>query len=199
MKPRFFRTQQAFRTWLEKNHEARMELIVGYWKKDTNKPSVTWAETRDEALCFGWIDGVRRRIDDERFCVRFTPRNPKSVWSDVNIARVKAMIEEGRMTPAGMAAFERRDERKTALYSYERKNAELSGDLLRLFVRNRCAYDFFRAQPPGYQRKSAHWVMSAKRESTRLRRFNGLMAACEAGERVAQLQPSAKNKKKAGE
>lgn len=187
MKPHFFKTQAAFRAWLEKNHNRKQELVVGYWKKSTRKASVTWEESRDEALCFGWIDGIRRKIDDESYCIRFTPRKPTSIWSAVNVARVDAMIAQKKMTPAGMAAFDKRDEKKTAVYSYERETAKISGDLLVRFKAHKAAHAFFMKQPPGYRRVASYWVVSAKREATRLRRLDQLIEVSEQEERLPQV------------
>lgn len=184
MKPRFFRTPSAFRKWLEKNHDAKTELLVGFWKKGTGRPSMTWPESVDEALSFGWIDGIRRRIDDESYSIRFTPRKRGSTWSAINIRRVAELRELGRMHPAGERAFEARTEQNSRIYSYEKKPASLDPELEKRFRANREAWTYFSSQPPGYRRVAIHWVMSAKRESTRERRLATLIDDSAHGRRI---------------
>ncbi len=183
--PKFFRTPKHFRAWLAKNHDRRDVLWVGYYRKDTGRPSITWPESVDEALCFGWIDGIRKKVDDISYKVRFTPRRAKSVWSVVNIARIAVLTKEGRMQPAGTAAFERRNENNTRRYSFEnRATAKLSRADEREFRRDREAWKFFDAQPPGYKRLAAFWVIDAKRKETRRARLERLIATSRARRRI---------------
>ena len=171
MKPTFFESPDDFREWLERNHDSAEELVTGLHKTSSGKPSITLREAQDEAICFGWIDGVAHGLDESSYTIRFTPRKPKSVWSAVNIKRAHALIGAGRMTPAGLAAFEKRDERRAKQYSYERENPDFDAASEHTFRGNTAAWDFFRAQPPGYQRLQTWWVMSAKTEPTRARRL----------------------------
>ena len=184
---RFFRTPAEFRRWLEKNHERETELWVGFHKKGSGRPSITWPESVDEALSFGWIDGVRRSIDEESYEIRFTPRKPRSIWSAVNTRRMKELIEEGRVAEAGIRAFERRSEARSGVYSFEqRKDAKLDPALEKRFRARAKAWRFFETQPPGYRRLAAFWVMSAKKEETRTRRLDELIARSAKGERLPQ-------------
>jgi uncharacterized protein YdeI (YjbR/CyaY-like superfamily) len=188
MEPIFFESPAELRRWLEQNHETETELIVGAYRKATGKPSVTWPQIVDEALCFGWIDGIRRGIDDESWSIRLTPRKPTSNWSSVNIGRVAELEKEGRMTPAGRAAFERRSAERSGIYSYEqRKKARLDPDQERELRANEAAYEFFRSQPPGYRRTATHWVVSAKREETRRKRLATLIEDSANGRRLRHL------------
>src|SRR5436305_12287816 len=171
MQPRFFKTPADFRKWLAKNHASATELLVGFYKKDSGKPSITWPESVDEARSFGWIDGVRRRIDDISYSIRFTPRKKTSTWSTINIARVAELTKLGRMQPAGLRAFAQRRAEKSAIYSYENEVRTLSAEDEKKFRANRNAWEFFNAQPPGYRRVSIYWVTSAKKEETRARRL----------------------------
>ncbi|MBL8996500.1 MAG: YdeI/OmpD-associated family protein [Gemmatimonadetes bacterium] len=181
----YFRSAAAFRRWLAKHHATATELLVGYHKKGTGVSSMTWPESVDEALCYGWIDGVRRRVDEARYSIRFTPRRAKSIWSAVNIARVKVLTREGRIRPAGLAAYERRDEKRSAIYAYESvKRATLTPAQRRLLKRSRQAWTFWEAQPPSYRQRCSHWVTTAKQESTRERRLARLITACEVGKRI---------------
>jgi len=184
MKPTFFPTPAAFRRWLEKNHEKATELLVGFYKRDSGKPSITWPESVDQALCFGWIDGVRRRIDDVSYSIRFTPRRRGSIWSAINIRRATALTEEGLMSPAGLRAFEARDEKKSAIYSYENRPRTLPPEAEKAFRANKKAWEYFNAQPPWYRRVATHWVVSAKKEETRARRLATLIADSAAGRRI---------------
>lgn len=189
--PLFF-TAEEFRRWLDEHHANAVEVWIGFHRKATNRPTMTWSESVDEALCYGWIDGVRKTIDAERYVIRFSPRKPVSIWSDVNSAKVKKLIDEGRMRPSGMAAWERRDEAKSGIYSFERKAATLSDTQLEAFRKNRVAWKFFEAQPPGYRRLAAHYVSSAKREETREKRLAVLIAHSGKGERLPGLSRPAK-------
>jgi uncharacterized protein YdeI (YjbR/CyaY-like superfamily) len=186
--PTFFETPADFRAWLEEHHESEKELLVGFYKKGSGRPSITWPESVDEALCFGWIDGIRRGIDEESYSIRFTPRKPTSNWSSVNVARVAELTKEGRMRPAGTAAFERRSEARSGIYSYEqRKEAKLEPAQQREFEAHPKAWAFFNDQPPGYRRTATHWVVRAKREETRAKRLATLIEDSAAGRRLRHL------------
>jgi uncharacterized protein YdeI (YjbR/CyaY-like superfamily) len=186
--PTFFATPDEFRAWLEANHDTARELLVGFRKVGTGQPSITWPQSVDEALCFGWIDGVRRRIDDASYSIRFTPRKKRSIWSAVNIARVKELTQLGRMRPAGLAAFEARADERSAIYSHEqRENAALSEADEREFRANEAAWAFFQKQPPSYRKAAAWWVVSAKKEETRRRRLLTLIADSAEGRTIKEL------------
>lgn len=171
MKPIFFETPAELRRWLERNHDKAAELLVGFYKKDSGRRSITWPESVDEALCFGWIDGVRKRIDDVSYTIRFTPRKRGSNWSAVNIRRVGELTKLGLMQPAGLKAFEARTAEKSAIYAYENAPKELPAAEEKKFRANRKAWTYFNAQAPSYRRVAIYWVMSAKREETRARRL----------------------------
>jgi uncharacterized protein YdeI (YjbR/CyaY-like superfamily) len=187
MKPTFFPTASAFREWLAKHHTTERELLVGLFKKGSGEPSITWPESVDEALCFGWIDGVRKRIDDRSYTIRFTPRRPGSTWSKVNISRARELIEQGRMQPAGQAAFEARKENRSAVYSYEQRRPQLEPPYDRLLRRDDAAWEFFQSQPPSYRKTVSWWIVSAKREDTRLRRLEKLRACSAKGQRIPEF------------
>ncbi|MEP7009955.1 MAG: YdeI/OmpD-associated family protein [Acidobacteriota bacterium] len=183
--PRFFARPADFRRWLAAHHAKESALVVGYYKLGSGRPSLTWPESVDEALCFGWIDGVRRRLDEESYAIRFTPRKPDSTWSAINIRRMAELIAEGRVQPAGLAAFEKRSEKKSAIYSYEqREAAAFDAGFERRFRARKAAWTFFAAQPPGYRQLSTYWVMTAKREETREKRLEKLIEVSEAGKRI---------------
>ncbi len=184
MNPKFFPTQSDFRRWLEDNHEQETEIIVGYYKVGSGKSSMTWSESVDEALCFGWIDGVRRKVDEESYCIRFTPRKVNSIWSAVNIAKVAELTAKGLMKPKGIAAFERRDAKKSAIYAYENEAKQFSGEFERRFKANKKAWDFFESQANWYKKQMTNWVMSAKQEATRERRLEKLIGESENEKRV---------------
>lgn len=192
MEPRgvtHFATCGLFRAWLEAHHTSAEELWVGYWKKATGRPSVTWEETVDEALCFGWIDGLRKRVDDETYTIRFTPRRPTSIWSHRNIERFEALSAAGRVSPPGHAAYSRRTEAQSGVYSFEQTtDPELSDDYLARLRADDAAWLDWEARPPGYRRQVTHWVMSAKRESTRERRLAALIEDSAAGRKVKPLR-----------
>lgn len=188
MEPVFFANPSAFRDWLSRNHGTVDELWVGFYKKATGKPSMTWPESVDEALCFGWIDGVRKARDEESYVIRFTPRRSGSAWSLRNVKRIEALIEQGRMAAPGLEAWEKRDDGKTGIYSFERDKARLGEARERAFRSNRRAWEYFQSQPPGYRKQCAWWVISAKREETRDRRFDTLVECCEAGEVIPPLR-----------
>jgi uncharacterized protein YdeI (YjbR/CyaY-like superfamily) len=188
MKPKFFRSPAAFYKWLEKNHDTATEVWVGFYKKATGKPSLTWSQSVDQALCFGWIDGIRKGIDEDSYKMRFTPRKPGSNWSAINVAKVAELKKQGLMRPAGLAAFERRRVDKTGVYSYEqRKDAAFDDAQLKAFKANRKAWTFFSAQAAGYRRTATYWVISAKREDTRTRRLQALIDDSENGRRLSHL------------
>jgi uncharacterized protein YdeI (YjbR/CyaY-like superfamily) len=172
MTPIFFTNQTSFRMWLEKNHKTETELLVGFYKKNSGRPNMSWSQSVDEALCFGWIDGVRRSIDEDSYCIRFTPRRPSSTWSSVNINKVEELIKLGLMQPAGLEIYKQRKEKKTGAASYESRAKKLDDYLEIKFKANRIAWEFFSRQAPSYQKTIIHWIMSAKQESTRLLRLD---------------------------
>lgn len=184
MAPKFFKTPSAFRKWLAANHSKAKELFVGFYKKDSGKPSLTWPESVDEALCFGWIDGVRKTIDDESYMIRFSPRKPESIWSAVNIRNVKRLTAEKRMQPAGLKVFAARKENRSGIYAYEQRPAELVEPYTSQFKKNKAAWKFFQAQPPYYRKTLTWWIVSAKQEKTRLDRLAKLIDASARGQRL---------------
>ena len=190
--PIFFKGPKEYRAWLEKNHESAKELWIGFYRKSTGKPSLTWEQTVDESLCFGWIDGIRKSIDDESFKQRVTPRRRTSVWSQINIRKIGELSAAGRMLPAGLAAFEHRDIKKT--YSYETFAAPLGREREKVFRANKQAWEFWQAQPPGYKRIASWYVVSAKQEATRQRRLERLIVDSAAGRRIGTLEPKKTNK-----
>lgn len=186
--PTFFQEAADFRAWLEQHHTSAEHLWVGYYKKATGKPSVTWEDTVDEALCYGWIDGIRKSRDDESYFIRFTPRRPKSVWSQRNLELVERLTAKGRMMPAGLEAFAHKDVHPDSGYRVA-DDAELTGEMIERFKSNPDAWNFYQEQPPGYRRQSARWVTSAKREETRDRRLSTLIDDSANGRRIKQLRP----------
>ena len=194
MKPTFFASGGEFRAWLERHHDREKELLVGFVKKAAarlkrSRDPMTYQDALDEALAFGWIDGVRRGLDPARYTIRFTPRKPRSIWSKVNIRHVNRLIAAGRMTPAGMQAFEARSAARSGIYGYEREPQAFDATAERTFAANPTAKTFFDAQPPGYRRIITHWVMSAKKEDTRARRLARLIDKSTRGQRVDFLKP----------
>ncbi len=187
MTPIYFGSPAAFRTWLEQNHTQTEPLIVGYFKKKTGQPSLTWSESVDEALCFGWIDGVRRTVDADRYTVRFTPRKVGSVWSTINVAKVQALLDQGRMQPAGLKAFEHRQAHRSGIYSHEQKDVELPEPYLGVLQADATAWSFFESQSASYRKAVSWWVTSAKQEKTRLTRLAKLVASSANAERVPQF------------
>jgi uncharacterized protein YdeI (YjbR/CyaY-like superfamily) len=190
MTPHFFRNPREWRRWLSANHDKVNELWVGFHKLASGKASVTYHEALDEALAFGWIDGVRKSVDSMSYRIRFTPRKPKSIWSAVNLARVNALIAAGRMSRHGLAVYEQRDEAKTNRYSFEQKTCAFTPAQERTFKANREAWTFFSTQPPGYRRVSTWWVVSAKKEETKARRLAILIEDSAAGRRLALVSAS---------
>jgi uncharacterized protein YdeI (YjbR/CyaY-like superfamily) len=187
-KPRFFATPAAFRDWLAANHARAPELLVGFRKRGSGKPSITWPESVDQALCFGWIDGVRRRVDEDSYTIRFSPRRATSIWSTVNTRRFEALRKQGLVAPAGQAAFDRRQAKRSGVYSFEQKAApELAPQQRRLFAAHRAAWTYFQARPPWYQRAATWWVVSAKRPETRDKRLRTLIADSAAGRAIGPL------------
>jgi uncharacterized protein YdeI (YjbR/CyaY-like superfamily) len=186
-KARFFRSPAQFRAWLERHHDAARELLVGYYKAGTGKPSMSWPESVDEALCFGWIDGVRKRVDELRYTIRFTPRKNGSVWSSVNIKRARVLAEQGRMRAVGLRAFEARRENRSGVYSYERRPATLVEPYASMLARNAAARNFFEGQAPSYARTATWWVISARKEETRLKRARTLVDLSARGELIPQF------------
>ena len=189
MTPTFFRTPADFRSWLDRHHAAEKELWVGFYKVKSGKKGMVYRGALDEALCYGWIDGLVRRVDEESYAQRFTPRKKDSTWSLVNIRRVKELIANGRMHAAGLAAFEGRDEKKAGLYSFEQSQVRLAPAFARQLKANPAARAFFEAQPPGYRRLATWWVMSAKKDETRARRFVTLLDDSAAGRRIKAATP----------
>jgi len=195
VKPTFFATPADFRRWLSKNHRSAEELWVGFHKKGTGRLSITWPESVDEALCVGWIDGIRKSVNADSYMIRFTPRRRGSIWSNVNIKRAGDLIAGKRMKPAGVAAFEARTPEKSGVYLFEqRESPELGADAKAAFKANAKAWKFFTGQPPGYQRLATWWVVSAKLEATRLARLEKLITHCANGERLPQWVRPAKKK-----
>ncbi len=189
----FFSTPDDFRKWLEENHEKETELWVGYYKKATKKPGITWPESVDQALCFGWIDGLRKRIDEEAYRIRFTPRKPSSHWSVVNIKRIKELKKDGLVEPSGLEAFKKRTKEKTAKASYEQKNAVLPANYSAQLKKNKRAWKFFSENiSPSIQKQCIWWVISAKKEETRLRRLATLIECSEKREVIPPLKWSKK-------
>ena len=184
MTPRFFKTPATFRRWLAANHAKSKELWVGFYKKDSGQLSITWPESVDEALCFGWIDGVRKSLDSQSYVIRFSPRKPNSIWSAVNMRNVERLIKADRMQPAGMRAYEARKEFRSGIYSYEQRSPELVEPYATTLKSNTAAWKFFSAQPPGYRKMMNWWIVSAKREETRLARLSRLIEASENSERI---------------
>lgn len=187
MEPTFFPTPADFRAWLEKYHATEPELVVGFYKKDSGKTSITWPESVDEALCFGWIDGVRKRRDDQSYTIRFTPRKPGSIWSAVNIKNVEKLIAEGRTQPAGLSAFEKRSDEKSVVYSYERAKATLSEAEEQEFRSNVPAWEYFETRPRSYRKAAVWWVISAKKDETRRARFEKLIDLSAQGQDISQF------------
>ena len=184
MKPRFFKTPAAFAAWLDEHHAGAAELLVGFHKKDSGRPSMTWPESVDCALCYGWIDGVRKRVDDDSYTIRFSPRRTRSVWSAVNIKRVGELEALGLMRPAGIKAFAARTENRSGIYAYEQRTDTLPAAYAKIMRKNKPAWDFFQAQPPSYRKKLGWWIVSAKQEATRLKRLTRLIEVSAAGRRL---------------
>lgn len=185
-----FASADAWRSWLEEHYATEREAWVGFFRAHVSEPGISYEEAVEVALCFGWIDGIVRRVDDRRYMHRFSPRQARSPWSRVNVEKVRRLVREGRMHPAGLAAFERRREDRTGAYSYEDRPKDLDQDSRRRFQAHPVAWKFFQAQPPGYRRTVAHWVLSARRPSTRSRRLEIVLQASQKGERIDLLSPA---------
>lgn len=186
-KPRFFTSADRFRQWLESHHDSDTEIVVGFHRIDTGRPSMTWAEAVREALCFGWIDGIVKRLDDTRYTRRFTPRKPGSIWSAVNIRHAEQLIAEGRMHPAGLAAFGARTANRSGIYSFEQRSVDLPEPFASALRANAKALAFWEGQPASYRKAATWWVVSAKQDATRHRRMKSLVEYCRTGERVPQF------------
>lgn len=186
-KPKFFATPEKFREWLEKNHASANELLVGFHKKSSGKKSITYAEALDEALCFGWIDGVKRSLNETSYTQRFTPRRARSIWSLVNVKHVERLKKEGRMHAAGLAAYEQRDPKRTGIYAFENAPRDLSAEYEKQFRKVKGAWEYFQTYPPYLKKTASFWVMSAKKEETRSARLQRLIESCAKGERIGVL------------
>jgi uncharacterized protein YdeI (YjbR/CyaY-like superfamily) len=184
MTARYFKSSAEFRRWLAAHHASETELLVGFYKKASGKRGISYKEAVDEALCFGWIDGIKKRVDEERYTHRFTPRRAGSIWSLINATRVKELTAQQRMTKAGLEVYERRDPKKTGIYSFENRPTALDAAYQREFKTHAAAWTFFRAQPPGYQRLMTFWLMSAKQQETQRRRLAALIKASTEGKRI---------------
>lgn len=188
MKPKFFANQSGFRKWLEKKHEKEKELWVGYYKKGSGKANYSWSQTVDEALCFGWIDGIRKSINDVSYMIRFTPRKPKSTWSKININKVKKLKSLGLMHPAGIKAYNKREEKNSQIYSFEQQKIKLKKQYELKFKANKKAWIFFQSLTPSTKNLSIGWVMSAKKEETSLKRLDTLIKSSEEGKVIPPLR-----------
>ena len=190
MSPRFFRTAAEWHAWLARNHGREKDLLLGFYKKDAGRAGITYAEALDEALCFGWIDGVRRSRDASSYTIRFSPRRPRSIWSQVNLRHMARLIAAGRVQPPGRAAYDARDEKRMKMYAFERGEAEMDAAQLTKVSATRKAWEFWSKQPPGYRKTITWWVIGAKKEETRQRRLKALVAACARGQRLGLLNPA---------
>ena len=186
MKPKFFRTATDFGTWLEKNHATATELWVGFYTKNSGKPSITWPESVDQALCFGWIDGIRKRVDEISYQIRFTPRRRGSIWSAINIKRAEELVRQKQMRSSGLKAFAARIENKSGIYSYEQRSTELQQPYAKLLKKNKAAWNFFGTQSPSYRKMVGWWIISAKKEETRMARLTKLISESAKGKRLLQ-------------
>jgi len=196
MKPKFFSSPEQFRQWLEQSHDSAEELLVGFHKKDSGKKSVTYAQALDEALCYGWIDGVRKSLDETRYTIRFTPRKPKSIWSNVNVRHVERLQKEGRMAEPGLRAYARRDPKRTGIYAFENEAREFSPEFEKRFRDNKAAWQFFQTEPPSIRRTCIFWVMSAKKEETRARRLDQLITRAAQGIRSGVMETKSRTDQK---
>jgi uncharacterized protein YdeI (YjbR/CyaY-like superfamily) len=189
MRPTFFSSPEKFRAWLEQNHARESELLVGFHKKSSGKKSVSYAEALDEALCFGWIDGVRKNLDETSYTIRFTPRKPRSIWSNINVNHVERLKNEGRMHAAGLEAYARRDPERTGIYAFENEPRQLSPAYEKIFRQNKEAWKFFETMAPSLKKVSIYWIMNAKKEETRLRRLRHVIENSEKGVKSGVLEP----------
>lgn len=193
MKITFFKSPSELHKWLGQHHDKTQELWLGFHKKSSGKPSITWPEAVDEALCFGWIDGVRKSIDALSYTIRFTPRKPRSIWSAINVKRARALTKMGLMQPSGLKAFQKRDQERSGVYAYEQRSHKLNDIYEKKLRTNKKAWDFFQAQAPWYQRTASWWVMSAKKEETRLKRLATLIEDSAHGRTIAPLTRTTKS------
>jgi uncharacterized protein YdeI (YjbR/CyaY-like superfamily) len=184
MTPLFFTNQDDFRKWLAENHKKETELLVGFYKKESGRPTMTWSQSVDQALCFGWIDGVRKSIDKDSYCIRFTPRRPTSIWSDINIQKIEELKKEGLIQPSGIAAFKNRKASKSRIYSFETETKKLPDQFELKFKANIIAWDFFTRQAPSYQKTIIHWIVTAKQEKTKLTRLVRTITESEKQKRI---------------
>ncbi|HKR13448.1 MAG TPA: YdeI/OmpD-associated family protein [Pyrinomonadaceae bacterium] len=194
MKPKFFSSPEKFREWLDQNHDRANELLVGFHKKASGKKSITYPEALDEALCFGWIDGVRRNLDETSYTIRFTPRKPKSIWSLVNVRHVERLTKDGRMAEPGLKAYALRDPKHTGVYAFENAPREFSPEYEKKFRANKAAWKFFETEPPSIRRTCIFWVMNAKKEETRLRRLEQLIDSSANGIRRGVMETKSTRK-----
>lgn len=192
MKPKFFSRPEQFRSWLQEHHTSAGELLVGFHKKDSGKNSISYSEALDEALCFGWIDGVRKKLNETSYTIRFTPRKPRSIWSLVNVRHVERLLKEKRMQPAGLEAFARKDPKRTGIYAFENRPKQLAPDFQKTFRAHKNAWQFFEAQPPYYKKTAIFWVMSARKEETQLRRLQQLIDNSEKAQRLPAISGKVK-------
>jgi uncharacterized protein YdeI (YjbR/CyaY-like superfamily) len=188
MKPKFFSSPEVFREWLEKNHDSASELLVGFHKKDSGKKSITYPQALDEALCYGWIDGVRRSLDETSYTIRFTPRKSRSIWSNVNVRHAERLKKEGRMAEPGLKAYALRDPKRTGIYAFENRPREFSPEFEKKFRANKAAWEFFQTEPPSIRRVCIYWVMEAKKEETRVRRLEQLIESSSKGLRRGVME-----------
>ena len=188
MKPKFFSSPEQFRKWLDQNHDNATELLIGFHKKDSGKKSVTYAQALDEALCYGWIDGVRRSLDETSYTIRFTPRKPRSIWSNVNVRHVERLKKEGRMAEPGLKTYALRDPKRTGIYAFENEPQEFSPEFEKKFRANKRAWEFFQSEPPSIRKVCKSWVMTAKKEETRLRRLESLIDSSAKGLRRGVME-----------
>lgn len=179
MKPIYFKNQFEFREWLETNHDKETELVVEFYRVSTKKPTMTWSESVDQAICFGWIDSIRRTIDEESYSIRFSPRKSSSNWSAINIKKVEELTKAGLMHPAGLAAFEKRKEYKSGIYSFENQYQSLPKKYEKIFIKNESAWEYYSNQSPSYKKGCTHWILSAKQEKTKLSRLEKLIVSSE--------------------
>ncbi len=187
MKPLFFSNPLKFREWLKKNHHKEKELLVGFYKVGSGKDSITWPQSVDEALCYGWIDGIRKSIDEHSYSIRFTPRKPSSNWSAVNIKKIEELTRQGLMQPAGLEAYKHRKESKSAIYTYEKEPVQLDKKFEKQFRANKKAWNYFQSKPPSYRKTAIAWVMNAKQEATRLKRLATLIKDSEKEQKIKSL------------
>jgi uncharacterized protein YdeI (YjbR/CyaY-like superfamily) len=187
VKPKFFKSPADFRKWFESHHDSETELWVGYYKKDSGKPSITWPQSVDQALCFGWIDGIRKSIDEISYMIRFTPRRPRSIWSNVNIKRAGELIEQDLMRPPGLKAFAARQEYRSGIYTYEQRSPEMPAQYASKLKKNLAAWKFFQSQLPGYRKAMNWYILSAKKEETRLKRLDNLIKYSAQGVRIPEF------------